>query len=148
MIVVEIDGEPQGKGRPRFRAVETKSGAKFVSAYTPAKTRAFESAIAWAAKGAMRGKKPLDGPLAVTVTAFMGVPKSWTLKKRDAALAGTIFHTGRPDCDNIAKGAADAMNTIVFADDSQIVKITVAKVYSKRPRLRIEVATCDPPLIA
>ena len=86
----------------------------------------------------MRGKQPLQGPLAVNVTALMPVPASWSNKKRDAALAGTIRPTGRPDCDNIFK-VVDALNKIVWLDDAQIVEARAVKFYSESPALRIEV---------
>lgn len=139
MIVVEIPGEPVPKDRPRFRAVTARDGRSFVNVYTDAKTRAFEKALALTAKVAMRGKQPLQGPLMAAVTAFMGVPVSWSAKKRDSALAGVIRPTGRPDWDNVAKSGLDALNGIVFLDDSQIVKAAVEKLYSETPMLRIEV---------
>jgi Holliday junction resolvase RusA-like endonuclease len=142
VIVVELRGEPIGKGRPRFRVVAPKAGRSFVNAYTPAKTRAYERALALTAKVAMRGRPPILGPLAITVTAFMGVPTSWSNRKRDAALAGTV-RPGRPDWDNIAKAAADALNSIVFADDSQIVEAKVSKLYDERPRLRVEICQLE-----
>ena len=137
-IVVVLPGAPQGKGRPRFRVVAPKTGRSFVNTYTPAETRAYERALAITAKVAMRGKQPLQGPLAVNVTALMPVPASWSNKKRDAALAGTIRPTGRPDCDNIFK-VVDALNKIVWLDDAQIVEARAVKFYSESPALRIEV---------
>jgi Holliday junction resolvase RusA-like endonuclease len=71
--------------------------------------------------------------------AFLAVPASWSNKKRDAALAGIVRHTGRPDFDNFAKIGCDALNGIVWADDSQIVEARIVKLYSESPSLRIEV---------
>jgi Holliday junction resolvase RusA-like endonuclease len=143
VIVVELPGQPQGKGRPRFRAVTTKTGRSFATAYTPAKSRSYEAALAWAAKLAMQGRTPLYGPLKVTVTAYMAVPPSWSNKKRDAALAGALRPVTKPDGDNIEKGAWDAMKTIVWLDDAQIVDGRVLKFYDERPRLRIEVSPLE-----
>lgn len=144
VIVVELPGNPVGKGRPRFRTVTTTAGRSFVTAYTPAKTRHYSEDLAWAAKIAMKGRKPLLGPLKANVTAFFAVPPSWTMRKRDAALAGSVFPTGRPDCDNVQKEAWDALNGIVFADDAQIVKAEVSKIYAEQPKLRIEIRTLEP----
>ena len=66
MIVIELPGEPRGKGRPRSRIARGGAGQQFVAVYTDAKTRAYEKALAWAGKAAMGGRKPLLGPLAVT----------------------------------------------------------------------------------
>lgn len=138
-IVVELLGDPIPKGRPRFRAITAKNGRSFVNAYTPAKTRAYETALAQQAKLAMRGRKPLDGPLKVTVTAFLAVPPSWSNKKRDAALAGILRPISRPDADNYGKTAWDALNSIVWLDDSQIVNAHIIKLYAESAALRIEV---------
>ena len=115
-----------------------KNGAPFASFYMDAETRAFETALKWRAKAAMKSLRPFEGPLSVRVTALMGVPKSWSNKKRDAALAGTIRPTGKPDWDNFAK-MLDAFNEIVWIDDAQIVEGSVSKVYSETPALRVEV---------
>jgi len=130
-LVIEVAGEPKGKGRPRF---SRKSGA----AYTPQPTRVYEDAIRFAAQHAMRGKPPIEGPLIVTVRAYFSVPASWSKAKREAALSGVHKHTGRPDADNLLK-SIDALNAIVWRDDSQIYRAVIEKAYAERPRLRIEI---------
>lgn len=130
-IVIEMLGEPKGKGRPRF---SRKNGV----AYTPAATRSHENALAIMAAQAMRGRVPLQGPLAVTVVACCPVPRSWSGVQQKRALAHAIRPTTRPDADNLVK-MLDALNRIVWRDDAQIVHLEVSKHYSDRPRTRIEV---------
>lgn len=131
MIVVELAGAPQGKGRPRFARATGR-------AYTPAATRSYEGALRLAAQEVMAGRAPLDGPIKVQVDARMPIPASWSKKKRAAALDGLVLPTGKPDADNLLK-ACDAFNEILFRDDRQIVDVTVRKRYSDRPALRVEV---------
>jgi hypothetical protein len=50
-ITIEFEGEPKGKERPRSRVAWTKDGCPFVAV-----TRQYETALAWAAKAAMRGR--------------------------------------------------------------------------------------------
>lgn len=150
MIVVELPGEPQGKGRPRSRVAYTRDDRAFVAIYTPAATVAYEKALATVGRAAMRGRAPLRGALDVRIIAVMSVPQSWSTKKRDAALAGTIRPTGKPDLDNIMK-MLDAFQAkparkgklgtppILWQDDSQIVRAVIEKLYGEKPRLRIEV---------
>ena len=95
----------------------------------------------------MRSKEPLSGPLCAIVTAYFAVPPSWPSKKRDAALAG-IVRPHKPDWDNVGKLACDALNGIVFVDDSQIAKAIVEKFYSEKPRTRIEITELAIPLLA
>ena len=147
MIVVELPGEPRGKGRPRSRIAGSKvGGQQFVAVYTDAKTRAYEKALAWAGKAAMGPRKPLLGPLAVTVEAVFGVPRSWSRPKRDGALAGVLGHMSAPDVDNCGKAALDGLQGVVFLNDSQVVDLRITKRYGEEPMLRVEVRPAEPPL--
>ena len=129
-IIVTLEGEPKGKGRPRF----TKSG----HAYTPRATTVYEHLLRMRAKDAMNGRKPLTGPLTVTVGAFFPIAKSWTKAEKAAAIDGTKAHTSKPDIDNIAK-TLDALNGVVWDDDSQITQLTALKRYSSSPALVVTV---------
>lgn len=146
-VSIDLTGVPQGKGRPRFRVVRTKAGATFGNAYTPAKTRDYESRLQAVAVKAMKRRAPIEGPLIVVVRAFMPIPLNWPKRKRNDAFAGVIFPTGKPDCDNIMK-VIDALNGIVWRDDSQIVDGRVIKTYSSDPGLRIEVTQVESALSA
>ena len=148
MIVVELPGEPRGKGRPRSRIAGSKvGGQQFVAVYTDAKTRAYEKALAWAGKAAMGPRKPLLGPLAVTVEAVFGVPRSWSRPKRDGALAGILRPTGAPDVDNVLN-VIDGLHGICFENDSQVVEAKITKRYGEEPMLRVEIAPTESPLTA
>ena len=139
MIVVLLPGEPRGWGRVRVRVVTPRGRRPFPSFYTDAETRAYEKALGLTAKVAMKGQRPLEGPLKVTIAASIGIPASWSNKKRDAALAGIVRPTGKPDWDNFGKIGCDALNQICWVDDAQIVDARVVKAYSEFPALRIEV---------
>lgn len=130
-LVIELSGEPKGKGRPRF---SRRNGI----VYTPDPTRNYEAALRFAGQSVMLQAAPWDGPLKVDVLAAFSVPRSWSKRKHEAALSGLIRPTGRPDLDNIVK-MLDALNGVVWLDDAQIVTATVTKRYSERPRLRVEV---------
>ena len=125
MIEIVLAGVPVGKGRPRF----VKSTGR---AFTPEKTVRFEDRLSIVAQEAMAGRAPLDGPLEVELEVRMPVPLSKPKRWRDAALAGLIRPTKKPDADNFAKGL-DACNMIVWVDDSQIVELHVKKIYHEAP---------------
>jgi len=129
-LFFSVPGVPQGKGRPRF---VRKTGM----AFTPAKTRSYEAEIKAFALDRWGTSDPLTGPLRVRVTAYLPVPKSWSKKKREAALGGEVLPTGRPDVDNYAKAVCDALNEIVYRDDSQVVELVATKAYCQRPRLDV-----------
>lgn len=137
VITIRLDGEPRGKGRPRFRVVTPHGKPSFVSTYTDAATRDYESDLRVMAKSAMLGRQRLAGPVLVRVVAQMAIPQSWPIKKQRDAIAQRIRPTGKPDCDNILK-VIDALNGVVWDDDSQVVSAFVSKVYSDTPALVIE----------
>jgi Holliday junction resolvase RusA-like endonuclease len=138
-IFFTVPGVPVAKGRPRLTTIGGKARA-----FTPAKTVLYEQLVALAAQRAIGGAGPLEGALSVTVTAFLPVPASWSRKKRDAALAGDIRPTSRPDTDNYLKAALDGMNGIVYRDDAQVVRVVAAKFYGTAPELGIWVREAQP----
>ena len=130
MIEIVLAGAPMGKERIRV----TRAG----HAYTPERTVNFESRLAAEAQRVMGDRPLLDGPLAVVVTAAMPIPESKPKKWKAAALAQVERPTKKPDWDNFGK-MLDALNLIVWADDSQIVDGRVEKFYSDKPHLRVQV---------
>lgn len=141
-VTIRLAGEPRGKGRPRARIAKAKTGAQFVTVYTDAQTRSYEALLRDAGQQAMIGRALFDGPLKVKVAAFFSVPQSWSKKKRGQALDGIVRPTGKPDVDNLLK-VIDALNGIVWRDDSQIVQCFVSKSYADKPGLLIEVTTAS-----
>jgi Holliday junction resolvase RusA-like endonuclease len=127
-FIFVVPGLPQGKGRARFG-----NGR----AYTPAKTVAYEGLIAMAGQEAMKGRPLIEGPVYMLVNAFFPIPKSWSKAKREAALTGTAWHTGKPDGDNILKAVGDGLNQVVFKDDSQVAFAKITKRYAETARVEI-----------
>jgi Holliday junction resolvase RusA-like endonuclease len=115
-----------------------RKGKPFIHTYPEPATAAYEKTLAQAARLLMRGRAPTDKPVALLVHCFREIPKSWNRRDREAALAGAIRPTSKPDWDNHAK-VSDSLNGIVWLDDSQVVDGRSIKLYSDRPALRIEV---------
>jgi Holliday junction resolvase RusA-like endonuclease len=131
-LTIRIPGTPQGKGRPRF----TRTGR----VYTPAKTKAYENAIGWAARAVHKGE-PFTGVVHVRIIANMPIPKSWPKAKRLSALLGEIPYLAKPDSDNVTKIALDSLNGIVWKDDCQVTIDGAERRYSSEPELVIVVKT-------
>jgi Holliday junction resolvase RusA-like endonuclease len=111
-----IPGKLSGKARIRTQ------GRHF---FMDDKTRSAEGVIRHYASEAMKGKELFEGPVLLNVTMWQLIPQSWSNKKKLAA----SYATGKPDLDNIAKSLADAMNGIVFRDDSQIASLHITRHY-------------------
>jgi Holliday junction resolvase RusA-like endonuclease len=125
-VHVILSGQPIGKGRPRF----TRQGRT----YTPAKTKDYEQKLRQAAIEAMKDhdREPTEMPCRVVILAQFEIPKSWPKYKKNAALTGEgNYKPGKPDIDNIAKAALDAMNGVVFKDDALVSKLEVEKRYGQ-----------------
>jgi Holliday junction resolvase RusA-like endonuclease len=120
---IVVPGQPVGKGRPRFARGRT---------YTPAKTKVYEQLIAMTAQREIEsvGWVKTSAPVKMHILAQFEIPKSWTKKKQQAALRGEIT-PGRPDIDNVAKAALDALNGIAYDDDDQVYQLSVKKVYGQ-----------------
>lgn len=130
VIQFEIPSAPVPKARPR--TVSGKGG--FVRTYTPAKTVNYEMVVKNYAKIAMDGRPPLTGPVQLSCSFYLPIPKSWSKTKKADALAGKLLPISRPDIDNYIKAVLDAANEIVVRDDSQVVALVSKKQYSETPK--------------
>lgn len=148
----ELRGPPPIKGRHRSRLVIPKDAwvkgtyitrqtvkKIFMQQYPDPATEASEKVLAEAAGLFMRGRDPIEGPVALLVHAFRAIPVSYSKTDRAKALAGALLPTPRPDGDNHLKIVKDALNGIVWRDDSQVCDARVIKRYSDIPAIRIEV---------
>jgi Holliday junction resolvase RusA-like endonuclease len=127
-ITISLAGVPQGKGRAR---AFLRGG--HISHYTPEKTRSYEGMVRTAAMLEMGNRQPIEGPVEFVMRAVFPVPSSWSLRKQQHALTGEIKPAKKPDLDNIAKAWNDALNGVAYADDSQIVRMTLEKRYGQAP---------------
>jgi len=112
-----VPGNPVPKGRPRT----VKRRGRSVT-FTPRRTAEYAEAVALMARQAMAGLPPLEGPLSVRVRFY----------RRDRR---------RADGDNMTKNVLDAMNGIVYLDDSQVVDCRWTKhVDRANPRAEVQIA--------
>lgn len=118
-----VEGEPQGKERPRF---SRKSG----TVYTPAKTARYEKEIRQAYIAAGGKMIPAGSYVAVTVDAYFKIPKSYIKGKRLACEHNINRPDKKPDIDNVLKAVLDALNKVAYEDDKQVVEVRCRKYYS------------------
>ena len=98
-IKFEIDGEPAGKGRPRF--VRTSTRARAV---TPSKTRAYENHVRLEYNRQVENFRFGEGEmLKMNVLAYFSIPQSKSKKMKHEMLSNNIRPTKKPDMDNILK---------------------------------------------
>jgi len=118
------------KGQPRVRAFVR---GKHAGVYDPGTADNWKSTVRLAAKEAWDGRQ-FKGAVRLTVLAHLprpavhirsnGTPKDWA----------PFYHTGKPDCDNIAKAIMDALTTIgIWEDDTQVACLVMSKTYVNPP---------------
>src|SRR3972149_3053602 len=106
--VITVYGSPVAQGRPRF----FRRG-NFVGTYDPGKSRDWKRTVAAQVLTALGGQSAIhEGPLALELYFYLPRPKSLSKKVR--------HHVKKPDIDNLAKGAKDAMKGILYRDNSQV----------------------------
>ena len=137
IVTFTVDGDPVPKGRPRF----ARRG-QFVQTYTDAKTIDYETHVAMKARQAIGASEPLQGALTVFLYLRYGVPTSYSKKRKEACLRG-VEYPKKQDIDNVYKSITDAMQGIVFLNDSQIVEAHIKKVYSEEAGANVMVQECE-----
>jgi len=124
-----IDQRPLGKARPRFnratgKAIDPQSAEKMN--------------CKWIVSAQMREKGYKTLPkqsLALDLTSYIPIPRSWPKSKRNALHGHPSLC--KPDLDNIVKFYCDVLNGIAYEDDAHISKLTALKIYSDKPGVEI-----------
>lgn len=133
MIRFTVYGEPVAQGRPR---ASTANG--YVQMYDPKKSRDYKNYIRLVASQ-NKPNKLLTGPLQLNVRIYKPTLKSFSKKKKMAAEKGEIRPVTKPDVDNYVKAIKDALKSVIWKDDSQVVDLHVSKFYSENPRIEVEI---------
>lgn len=137
MINLKIPGKPIAKKRPRFARV-----GKFVKTYNPQETE--EGRFLFEAYRQLGDDfKPIEKPISVIMCFYMPIPKSTSKKRKLLMSMKQIQHSKKPDLSNMIKFAEDALNGVVWQDDSLITTIWATKAYSEEPRTEITIVGED-----
>lgn len=135
LFMFAVPGKPQGKARART-FYNNKSNK--MSSVTPETTVLYENLIKTCFQQRYGQKRFSDDAYVVAhILAYFEPPKSVSKKKRAEMLEHKVWPAKKPDGDNIAKVVLDALNGIAYHDDTQVISLTVAKVYSEEAHLSI-----------
>lgn len=127
-MTIVIPGTPIAKGRPRY----TRQGR----CYTPKKTLEAERLVQLIAQTQI-GSRHVSNSVAIELLAISPILVSWTKKKQTAARAGEIRPATKPDFDNLLKLYCDALNGLLWSDDTQVVDGRCIKCYGEIPAVVI-----------
>lgn len=133
MISFTIPGKPVAQGRPRA----ARRGNRIMM-YDPKPSKDYKEYVAKIAKE-YAPEEPTEAALGVQMKIYREIPKSTTKKDRKLINEGLKRPIVRPDTDNYTKAILDALNGIIYKDDSQIVDLKASKYYSDDPRVEIKI---------
>lgn len=119
-ITITIPVDPVPKERPRISA--------WGPSYTPARTKAYQRAVALHAKAELGSFGQL--------WSLEGWYKVEVVFRREHA---------RGDIDNVAKSILDGLNGIMWADDARVVELHVVRLYEGAIGARVRVTEVEPP---
>ncbi len=143
IIKLTIPGIPQPKQSVRARISKSKLGKSFVQTYQSTEVKENERSIKMIIKEQLPpGFIPLSKGIRINRLNYIFPPIS-SLRKAEKYLidrGGIVHKTTKPDLtDNLNKGLFDAMQGIVFLNDSQICEMNnVKKFYGPTPGIIIE----------
>ena len=127
-LKIVIYGEPVPQGRPRFARM-----GNYVHAYDPQKSKDYKRLVRlWVTERLKKidGFKPYENALYVDLTFYVGIPSSWSKKKRIEAANGVIRPVSKNDLDNLYKSVTDAVNGLLWVDDGIITDAHIRKRYT------------------
>jgi crossover junction endodeoxyribonuclease RusA len=124
MISFRVEHEPIAQPRQRYRVVRNGNQA-FVHNYTPARSpvNVFKAMCRVAAAESYSGK-PLDGPVGIEMDLVFPRPRAMCWKTRTMP---RVWHTAKPDAENVAKAILDALTGICWHDDQQVCQLLIYK---------------------
>lgn len=135
MIVLKLYGIPQSKQSARFYA-KMKNGKPTVGSYQKSSVVDKNRSLALDAISQLpKGFKPFTGTLFTKAVFVFPVLKSMPKQLVKSIEDGiVVYKPTKPDLiDNCMKGVYDALNGIVYHDDSLICRVSTAKIYGVRP---------------
>lgn len=135
MIEFHIPTRPAGQPRARVGVIGGKARA-----FKSKQARTLEQDVLAFALPAAPARL-LEGPVRVVIVATMPITESWPAWRKEAARAGAVCPTSRPDADNIAKLILDALNRSLrfWRDDAQVVELAVRKRFGDEPGTTVTV---------
>jgi Holliday junction resolvase RusA-like endonuclease len=130
-LVLEVRGKPQPAGS---KSAFVRAGRAVVVDANP-KSRPWKDQVAQAAADLMAGRALLEGPLEVEMRFYITRPQShYGSKGLNAKGRAHPRPVTRPDLLKWARGCEDALTSVVWRDDSQIVTEVLSKHYGEVPR--------------
>ena len=130
-LTFTINEAPVPQPRVKARRLGNAANAP-IQIYTPqnARVKAYKASCAKSFKDAAQAKEDFDLPpdanVELLMTFVINRPQSMCGPKFND---DEIWHSKKPDIDNLAKAVMDGLNGVAWSDDSKVIKLQCEKKY-------------------
>ncbi len=131
MLIFEIHSTPVPQKQTRFIA---RRG--YCKGIDPSKQD--KEQIQWQVRP-YAPEHPLEGPIQLDLMFYMPIPKTTPKMRVKQMLNGIMYPIKRPDIDNLSYLIVNALKSIIYEDDSQIVDLYLHKRYGEVPKTIVKV---------
>ena len=111
-------GVPRPEGSTAFKGMR---GGKPIILHDDPQLPAWRNTVGYAARRAMAGKPPWEGPIRLELVFVVQRPQKMP--------TGRLAPVVKPDLDKLVRAIGDALNRIVYSDDAQVTELTARKRY-------------------
>jgi len=128
-----------GRAEPRGSKTigKAKNGRTFIRDDNP-HSKAWMQRVAKAGRQAMGSTEATDSPVVLVITIFRPRPKGH-FGTRGLLLSAAAYPATKPDLTKCVRGIEDALNDVVWTDDSRVVEQRTKKRFGDREEVLIEV---------
>lgn len=132
-----VAGVPAPQGSKR--AFRNKFSGRIQQIENSTRVAPWRSDVRDAALAAMGDILPLAGAVEVALRFVFARPKTHLSASGTVKASAPEHMAAGPDVDKLARAVLDAMTSIVFEDDRQVVGLAAAKGYGDRPGVHVRV---------
>ncbi len=132
MLTFTVWGQPVPQGSKRAFVVRGKDGKArpVVAESAGGPLRQWRSDVIDAARQAMDGRGPIEGPVDITAIFYLRPPKQRPPRHPHR----------RPDLDKLLRALLDALTSAsLLRDDAQVITLHAMKRYASEPRVEVSV---------
>lgn len=125
-LTLFIPGNPIQQGRARATVINRRNRAPFVQIYDPPESEAYKKQVRQLAQLQLKENlpawRPLEGPLSVSITFYIGRERIVGDEKKLQIFKGK-YPVQLPDIDNYVKAALDGLSKVLWDDDKCIIEL-------------------------
>lgn len=133
ILELAVAGEPQPKGSMKAIPAKNADGTLRIAMKNDnPKTKEWQDLVSFHATSQMRGKKPHEGAVMLSMLFRLTRPRTHWLKSGELRSDMSEEHVDKPDVDKLVRCVLDALTGICYVDDCQVVTVSATKTYTGR----------------